>query len=63
MAYLGGRVIGPRAVVEMRHDRFRSRENQGAALRHPVIEPRRVSGHDLIKQGGKGQTVASSSLV
>jgi hypothetical protein len=49
MVYLGGRVIGPRAHVEMRHDRFQSRENQGAALWHPVIGPRRVSEYESIK--------------
>ena len=49
LVYLGGRVIGPRGHVEMRHNRSQSRENQGVALWHPVIEPRRVSEYELIK--------------
>jgi hypothetical protein len=60
--YLGGRVI-PKARVEMRHDRFQSRENQSVTLWHPVIETRRVSEYESIKQGGQGQTAASSGLV
>ena len=44
MTVYSGRVIGPKAHVEMRYDRFQSRENQGL-----VTEPRRVSEYESIE--------------